>query len=174
VVVLFGGVDSNWVHNGETWEWDGSAWTLRAASGPGPRAWHALAYDSARGVTVLFGGSGGGDDTWEWDGTDWALADTTGPSPRWGHALAYDSARGVTVLFGGNALSDSGETWEYGPPCPGDLNGDGRTDLADLGILLADFGCTPPGPCVGDLNGDGRTDLADLGILLADFGCGAP
>jgi hypothetical protein len=55
--------------------------------------------------------------------------------------------------------------------CRGDLNGDGRTDLADLGILLGDFGCLPPGPCVGDLNNDGRTDLADLGILLADFGC---
>jgi hypothetical protein len=58
--------------------------------------------------------------------------------------------------------------------CAGDLNGDGATDLADLGILLADFGCLPPGPCVGDLNGDGRTDLADLGILLADFGCETP
>jgi hypothetical protein len=55
--------------------------------------------------------------------------------------------------------------------CAGDLNGDGRTDLTDLGILLADFGCGPPGLCVGDLNGDGLTDLADLGILLADFGC---
>jgi hypothetical protein len=27
--------------------------------------------------------------------------------------------------------------------CVGDLNGDGNTDLADLGILLGDFGCTP-------------------------------
>ena len=59
--------------------------------------------------------------------------------------------------------------------CAGDLDGDGDTDLADLGILLADFGCTTPhGPCVGDLNNDGNTDLADLGILLADFGCGVP
>ena len=58
--------------------------------------------------------------------------------------------------------------------CPGDLDGDGDTDLADLGILLADFGCTAPGPCPGDLDGDGDTDLADLGILLADFGCGSP
>jgi hypothetical protein len=59
-----------------------------------------------------------------------------------------------------------------GGGCVGDLNGDGFTDLTDLGILLADFGCmTPPGPCVGDLNGDGNTDLTDLGILLADFGC---
>ena len=56
------------------------------------------------------------------------------------------------------------------PPCVGDVNGDGRTDLADLGILLADFGCTG-GSCAGDLDGDGDTDLADLGILLADFGC---
>ena len=55
--------------------------------------------------------------------------------------------------------------------CPGDLDGDGDTDLADLGILLADFGCTAPGPCPGDLDNDGDTDLADLGILLADFGC---
>ena len=53
---------------------------------------------------------------------------------------------------------------------PGDLNGDGHVDLADLGILLADFGCMPPGPCVGDVDGDGDTDLADLGILLANFG----
>jgi probable HAF family extracellular repeat protein len=53
---------------------------------------------------------------------------------------------------------------------PGDLNGDGRVDLADLGILLADFGCMPPAQCVGDIDRDGDTDLADLGILLANFG----
>jgi hypothetical protein len=53
--------------------------------------------------------------------------------------------------------------------CPGDL--DGATDVADLGILLADFGCAAPGPCAGELDGDGDTDLADLGILVADSGC---
>jgi hypothetical protein len=58
--------------------------------------------------------------------------------------------------------------------CPADLNGDGVIDLADLGILLADFGCTAPGPCPGDVNGDGDTDLADLGILLAEFGSACP
>ena len=30
------------------------------------------------------------------------------------------------------------------------------------------------GTDAGDLDGDGDTDLADLGILLADFGCGSP
>ena len=72
------------------------------------------------------------------------------------------SARGVVASL---ALSLGGTT------CLGDLDGDGDTDLADLGILLADFGCMPPPNCVGDLDGDGDTDLADLGILLADFGC---
>jgi hypothetical protein len=66
------------------------------------------------------------------------------------------------------------ELWGITGPtvCPGDLDGDGDTDLGDLGILLADFGCQPPPNCVGDLDGDGDTDLGDLGILLADFGCG--
>jgi len=56
------------------------------------------------------------------------------------------------------------------PACTGDLDGDGDTDQADLGILLADWGCTG-GDCPGDLNADGNTDQADLGILLADWGC---
>ena len=60
------------------------------------------------------------------------------------------------------------------PSCPGDLNGDGVVDLADLGILLADFGCVAPGPCPGDVDGDGDTDLADLGILLSEFGNTCP
>jgi hypothetical protein len=53
--------------------------------------------------------------------------------------------------------------------CPGDLDGDNDTDQSDLGILLADYGCTSG--CVGDLDGDDDTDQEDLGILLADYGC---
>jgi hypothetical protein len=43
------------------------------------------------------------------------------------------------------------------------------TDLADLGILLSSY----ESDAGGDVDGDGDTDLADLGGLLADFGCGA-
>ena len=79
------------------------------------------------------------------------------------------------VVMSGGPFEMTGGFWAVTavtpPGCVGDLDGDGDTDLADLGILLADFGCTPPPNCVGDLDGDGDTDLADLGILLADFGC---
>lgn len=52
------------------------------------------------------------------------------------------------------------------PRCLGDLNGDGRVDGGDLGILLANWG----GAGDGDLDGSGGVDGADLGQLLAAWG----
>ncbi|MDY7107606.1 MAG: C25 family cysteine peptidase [Planctomycetota bacterium] len=51
---------------------------------------------------------------------------------------------------------------------PGDLDGDGDVDTADLLALLADWGCI--GNCPGDVDGDGDTDTADLLMLLANWG----
>ena len=38
-------------------------------------------------------------------------------------------------------------------------------------VYYDDISLTQLGLCTGDLDNDGDTDLADLGILLADFGC---
>ncbi len=79
---------------------------------PSGRAYHAMAYDAARGRAVLVGGNslldGMLDGTWEWDGLRWlnvcAQSDgCTSPPPAVYGAMAYDEQRGVTVLFGGNA-----------------------------------------------------------------------
>ena len=43
-------------------------WTERVLRN---RGHHAMAFDSARGRVVLFGGSPRTADTWEWDGSDW-------------------------------------------------------------------------------------------------------
>jgi hypothetical protein len=51
------------------------------------------------------------------------------------------------------------------PDCPGDYNGDGVVDGADLTILLGDWGGG-----AADLNGDGIVDGADLTILLGNWG----
>lgn len=70
------------------------------------RSSHAMAYDSARGRVVLFGGQGSSD-TWEWDGNDWTLrSPNNSPPARSRHAMAYDSARQHVVLFGP-------DTWLY-------------------------------------------------------------
>ena len=56
---------------------------------------------------------------------------------------------------------------------PGDVDGDGDVDQADLGILLATYNLNPDDPLFdsrADFNGDGFVDQSDLGILLAHYG----
>ncbi len=129
-VVLFGGrvQEAEFALPGDdTWVWDGSNWEeLSPSDAPDPRSDHAMAYDSGRGVVVLFGGRGTGDtfdDTWEWDGSTWDRMEHPGlpPTPRAGHAMAYDPhTRRVIMVAGerddGDALSDrwawNGALWE--------------------------------------------------------------
>lgn len=109
VTVLFGGEDIFSRPNpySDTWEWDGTSWTQRMVTGPSARRDHAMAYNSLRAVTVLFGGYPPAGDTWEWDGTTWTQRAVSGPPAQYSPAMAYDAARGVTVLFGGD------QTWEW-------------------------------------------------------------
>ncbi|MCE2884147.1 MAG: dockerin type I repeat-containing protein [Planctomycetaceae bacterium] len=52
--------------------------------------------------------------------------------------------------------------------CPGDLNGDGGIDAADLSLVLLGWG-TP----AADIDGDGTTSAADLSAVLEGWGaCG--
>ena len=118
VTVLFAGRDQfGWwpAPDRETWEWDGSAWSHRSSTGPWQREHHAMAYDSARGVTVLFGGrdrDASFIDLWEWDGNSWAIrCDGCGLPHREGHTMSFDSLREVTVLFGG--YPSLGYTYEW-------------------------------------------------------------
>jgi hypothetical protein len=123
VAVMFGGYGTPTqtifpADLGDTWEWDGASWTLKATNGPSPRKRASMAYDSARNVTVLFGGygPGGGEwgDTWEWDGTTWTLRTTSGPPARESAVMAYDAVRQVCVLSGGLSSSQyRSDTWEW-------------------------------------------------------------
>ena len=139
VIVLFGGYFNPGAYTnatyGDTWEWDGTNWMQRTPlTAPSIRSDPGGAYDSARGVTVLFGGTDGGNrkgETWEWDGTDWMRRTPTiePGTERHAHGMAYDTARGVTVLFGGFPYLN--DTWEW--------NGSNWTQV---GLLTA-----PPGRC---------------------------
>jgi len=88
-----------------------ATWTQALGAGPSARSQAAMAYDSARGRVVLFGGCCDYGDTWEWDGAQSTLRAYAGPGPPATNeaAMAYDSLRGRAVLFG-NASAD---TWEW-------------------------------------------------------------
>jgi hypothetical protein len=57
--------------------------------------------------------------------------------------------------------------------CDGDVTGDGVVDLADLNLVLANYGQSG---VPGDANGDGVVDMIDLNYVLAVFGkdCSPP
>jgi hypothetical protein len=118
-LIVYGGQngDRSWIS--DTWEFDGKKWhgipTTPAAPAPGARAHHAMAYDAARGRTVLFGGIGADgqhrDDTWEWDGTRWTEIKVAGPAARARHRMVFDAGRGVSLLFGGDTGNPSAGQW---------------------------------------------------------------
>ena len=122
--VLFGGMGSGSPGQppptlGDTWEYDGSFWVQKQVTGPSPRNSAGAAYDSKRGLVILFGGAGADGfvgDTWSWDGTTWKKLADTGPEPRAMGHLAYDSSRDRVVLFGGRKGwpdGDLNDTWEW-------------------------------------------------------------
>jgi hypothetical protein len=100
-------------------------WSQHATANTPPSRTHAaMAFDAARGNTVLFGGLPVGGfqlrgDTWTYDGTDWTQAGpATSPAARFGTAMAFDSGRNVLVMFGGVTSPISiavpvAQTWEW-------------------------------------------------------------
>jgi hypothetical protein len=121
---------------GDTLEFDRNSWRRVALSGPPSRMSGSMAFDSARAVSVLFGGAAFDparrfDDLWEWDGVRWRQPEISSerPAGRSSAAMAYDSARREIVLFGGfdgerRSLADTwlwnGSRWRRaeveGPP----------------------------------------------------------
>lgn len=120
VMVLFGGEGPGGTVLGDTWEFNGTTWTLRAQTGPAARKWHSMAYDHARRVTVMVGGWDGGPtvfgDTWEWDGTAWTRRQVPSYLPvRAQPVVVYDRTRAQVVMFGGaTGSSFLSDTWVYG------------------------------------------------------------
>ncbi len=160
VTVLFGGFfyDGSLHYYGDTWEWDGTTWSLRATDGPGQRIKHAMAYDSLRRVSVQFGGhtapfdgSTLSNETWEWDGATWTQRlPGTNPSPRAESPLVYDDARKEVVMFGGQTviagdLAYLADTSVFGTNCVDSSCGNGVIDSGeecDDGNTLGGDGCS--------------------------------
>jgi len=125
VTVLFGGGNPG---RNDIWEWDGTTWTQKCTSmpcstSPMPQARNqaGMAFDVARGNTVLFGGYVNAitwlADTWTWNGSTWTSVPGSGPPVRYAHGMAYDTTGSRVLVFGGlNTSSISGglnDLWAF-------------------------------------------------------------
>lgn len=81
--------------------------------------------------------------------------------------FADDAGTPDTGLGSGPIVDRGAYEFEGQTFCAADLNGDGEINLADLNIVLANFGQSTTG---GDSNCDGVLNLADLNAVLASFG----
>lgn len=163
VVVLYGGAESdagNTEGLKDTWEYDGSNWTQVCTNcPPGPRIHLTMAYDGARGRSVLFGGVNSTNscdqysDSWAWDGSTWVqvAGPGSGPDRRTSTAIAFDGCRARLVVFGGIHCRGGfqtelrSDTWSLGfAQCREDLNDDRVVNVLDLIQLLLKFGQACP------------------------------
>lgn len=155
-VLMFGG-QSGLRRFGDTWVWNGTAWTQKhPASSPSPRASMGMAYDGERGEVVLFGGCCNGqggelNETWTWDGVTWHQEQPlTSPPPRSSFGMAFHAVSRKIVIFGGSGGSTSptwtwdGSTWTQEEPThpPQQVEGPGMTQYRGRVVMFGgEYGC---------------------------------
>lgn len=98
------------------------------------------------------------------------------------HVIAMDTSAtgdksGVVIIQSNAPDEPSRQVTLVGKvvPIKGDINGDGKVDQQDLGILLASYDLCEGQPgylAVADIDGDKCVNQKDLGILLAFYGKG--
>jgi hypothetical protein len=148
-LVIYGGRTNQngqgWKTLTETWEWDGSRWTMVDSVGLGARMHAMLAYDTERGAVMAHGGVQRPPnpllrDTWRWSGTRWEATDiAAGP--------VGDHHNGLLATASGLLLSMSAQDSASGCLAQPRL-ARGRPHFYSLrGSQWSPAG--PPGPCVG-------------------------
>ena len=159
-VVLFGGMDSFGSPLGDTWVFSNGSWrdiSSGLSQAPSARFGAVMAYDSADGYLVMFGGQDGYygqyfNDTWEFHSGSWTnLSATTAPAPRRAAFISSDPADSGVLLFGGYDSGLRSDTWVYSAgawakasptraPSPRST-GEGMYDSRDQVVVLYG-GCT--------------------------------
>ncbi|GAB4432456.1 MAG: hypothetical protein Kow0031_13850 [Anaerolineae bacterium] len=79
--------------------------------------------------------------------------------------------RGAVLVAEGGVVGGAGAPAVTGQrvvnPAAGDINGDGRVDIADLSFVASRYGLPDP---AADLNGDGVVDMQDIAVIATNYG----
>jgi hypothetical protein len=51
----------------------------------------------------------------------------------------------------------------------GDVNGDGKVNIVDIGIVVENYGATEPNLNGADVSGDGKVNIVDIGIIIDNY-----
>ncbi len=163
-IICFGSLDHSGNGTPETWEWDGSSWSIiTTATSPTYRLNGMMIYDPVREQCVLYGGNDGTwlHETWVYDGTDWTnAAPTHHPHSVTSMYAAWDPINEKVMCFGGtdDPTAYNAETWLW----------DG-TDWAEVTTIH-----TPPTAFGGCAFGDGVAYLPGSGVVIYGGWFGAP
>ena len=116
------------------------------------------------------------DDDGDGIGGSIAIADACDPLPNnWvletgdcddGNETIYPGAPGTGEGLDNNC--DGEVTGAEMAPCPADVNGDGAITVADVLVVLGEFGC--PSNCSADVDGDEAVTVGDVLAILSAFG----
>jgi Galactose oxidase, central domain len=160
--VLYGGATTS-LELGDVWTWNGRQWTElpEIVPGPGLRSGHAMGYDQAANLLVVYGGLQAGSvrsDVWALDLTANAWlpgpSATSTPPGRAYTTLAWEPARQRFAMFGGGLSGELGDFWllqgakrtQVDEGCPLDAGVDAAASMLDAGL--------PDGASDGSVAGD--------------------
>jgi hypothetical protein len=139
-VVLWGNAAGS--GNAQLWEWNGATWQQRLVAMPTFPGSVGYAYDRARGVTVVFGGTTTNDDTWEWNGVAWSHPlPAVRPPAREQSAMAFDPITQRCLLYGGFGTNQvklvdtwtwNGSIWQQQFPASPPFSRDQATMVVDV------------------------------------------
>jgi len=134
-------------------------------------------------VTPASGYDFNGPLVYQWKRNRIVVSDGPGGASAGGGVVSGASTRELTIV--GASASDKGtyrctvsnscgsvvsEPAMVGTGCPGDLNGDGGVNSADLSVVLSSYGLSVLPGSGGDVNADGVVDGKDLMVILSLFG----
>ena len=95
---------------------------------------------------------------------------TSGPISTFSYDSFVMSATSSGLGATPSPLDPTGTSFTIATTWPGDVNSDGRVDINDLTIVLANYGkSSSMWWATGDMTGDGTVDINDLTLVLASY-----
>lgn len=167
--------------------WDGTAWH-DVGGGLNGTVWDLKVFDDGSGealyavglFTMIVNGGVTANRVAKWDGISWSPVGGGATPDSVFCALPFNDGSGPALYIGGSFTAIDNQTaagFARYEGCeakgvPGDVNGDGSVNVADLLAVISSWGAcpTPPAACPADVDHSGVVGVADLLMVIGNWG----